>query len=223
MQVELIRHGMTAWSAAGRYQGISDLPLSPEGRAALQKASESPDRVYVTRLARTGQTASILFPGAEQIIVPGLEEMNFGSFEGRTWKEMENDRDYRAWVSGGCLGRCPKGEDRTEYEERVCSAFLGLLEKEKSHGSGRLVIVAHGGTQMALLGRFGRPAREYWQWQRPCGCGYLLEVVSGNAGAGEICNAGAGEIREGMETVLKVRRETSYTLLPEDRQSGRDR
>ena len=28
---------------------------------------------------------------------------------------------------------------------------------------------------MALLDRWGVPAREYWQWQRPCGCGWLLE------------------------------------------------
>ena len=39
------------------------------------------------------------------------------------------------------------------------------------------MIVAHGGTQMALLGKYGVPEREYWRWQRPCGCGYLLEVT----------------------------------------------
>ncbi|HEY9538315.1 MAG TPA: histidine phosphatase family protein, partial [Kiloniellaceae bacterium] len=30
-----IRHGATAWNAAGRIQGRSDQPLSPAGRAAV--------------------------------------------------------------------------------------------------------------------------------------------------------------------------------------------
>jgi alpha-ribazole phosphatase len=37
-----------------------------------------------------------------------------------------------------------------------------------------LVIVAHGGTQMAVLERWGRPEREYYRWQTSCGCGFLL-------------------------------------------------
>ena len=37
------------------------------------------------------------------------------------------------------------------------------------------MIVAHGGTQMALLEEKGIPQREYYRWQRPCGCGWLLD------------------------------------------------
>lgn len=37
-------------------------------------------------------------------------------------------------------------------------------------------MVAHGGTQMAALERFGRPARDYWDWQSPPGGGFLLET-----------------------------------------------
>ena len=177
MQVELIRHGKTAWSEQGRYQGISDIPLSEAGKAQLCVSAEKSSRVYVSPLRRSSATAAILFPGAELIPVKGLEEMNFGDFEGRTWQEMESDRAYRAWVDGGCLGRCPGGEDRSEYENRVCEAFREVLEKEREAGSEKTVIVAHGGTQMALLGKYGVPEREYWRWQRPCGCGYLLEVT----------------------------------------------
>ena len=28
---------------------------------------------------------------------------------------------------------------------------------------------------MALLERFGVPERAYYRWQRPCGCGWLLD------------------------------------------------
>ena len=61
------------------------------------------------------------------------------------------------------------------FSARVCGAFEELLQKEEAE----LAVVAHGGTQMAVLDRWGQPAREYWQWQRPCGCGWLLEYGKG--------------------------------------------
>ena len=43
-------------------------------------------------------------------------------------------------------------------------------------GEKELVIVAHGGTQMAILERWGEPARDYYRWQTPCGSALLLET-----------------------------------------------
>ncbi len=171
MRVWLIRHGTTRLGAEKRYQGALDEGLSDTGRAALKQTAFAPARVYASPLLRARETAAILFPAAEQIVVPDLREMDFGIFEGRGWWEMEQDEDYRAWVDGGCSGRCPGGENRAEYTVRVCAAVEKLLQTEEDE----LVIVAHGGTQMAVLERWGRPAREYWQWQRPCGCGWLLD------------------------------------------------
>lgn len=236
--VELIRHGETELQAQGRYQGAVDVPLSGEGRRKLSAGRESlstdgiyrdPAVVYVSPLKRARETASILFPEAVQVVIPGFSEMNFGKFEGRNYKEMENDPDYRAWVEGMCLGKCPGGESREEFCARTCEAFLEVLrqapqnvtetfyrnlniETGKTWESGetgesrktgknrkpresretgekisRLVIVAHGGTQMAVMNRFncdhfsGKESREsrtddYYSWQLPCGQGYVLEA-----------------------------------------------
>ena len=38
------------------------------------------------------------------------------------------------------------------------------------------VIVAHGGTQMALLERFATEKKDYYTWQLPCGRGYRLDA-----------------------------------------------
>ena len=94
MLIYFLRHGATACNAEGRYQGRRDIPLSPAGRAALGPADFSPEAVYVSPLARAAETAAILFPAAAQIPVPALAEMDFGVFEGRTWREMEHDGDY---------------------------------------------------------------------------------------------------------------------------------
>ena len=173
MRILLIRHGLTGLGEEGRYQGRLDEGLSGRGRGELKPARLAPERVYVSPMRRARETAAILFPDAVQIPVENLREMDFGAFEGRSWREMENDPDYRAWVDGGCLGRCPGGEDRAGFSARVCDAFEAVLGAER--GSEALVIVAHGGTQMAVLERWGAPEHEYYDWQRPCGCGWLLE------------------------------------------------
>ena len=170
MKLWLIRHGLTRLGEEKRYQGALDEPLSERGRAELRQADFAPARVYVSPMRRARETAAILFPIAEQVVVPDLREMDFGSFEGRGWWEMEQDTAYRAWVDGGCTGRCPNGEDRTVFSRRVIKAVEALLQMEEE-----LVIVAHGGTQMAVLERWGRPAREYYRWQTACGCGWELD------------------------------------------------
>ncbi len=176
MLIYLIRHGETTYNAEKRYQGNRDIPLSAAGRQRLRRSALSPAKVYVTRLRRTAETAEILFPEAQRQAVPGLEEMRFGAFEGRNYMEMERDTDYRAWVEGGCEGRCPGGESRAEFSDRVCGAFAALVDRELAEGTEALVIVAHGGTQMAVLERFGVPEKPYYDWYLGNGMGYVLDA-----------------------------------------------
>lgn len=176
MKVYLLRHGATEYNAQRRYQGATDSPLSRSGRAALRRADIEPDMVYISPTIRARQTAEILFPGAALIEAPDLREMDFGAFEGRNYIEMERDAAYRTWVDGGCVGRTPGGEDRAGFSRRVCRAFAALMEDALADGRDTLVIVAHGGTQMAALERCGRPARDYWSWQSPPGGGFVLET-----------------------------------------------
>mgnify|MGYP001033107403 CR=1 FL=1 len=171
MNIWLLRHGRTAFNGEGRYQGRTDVPLSPEGAAELIRAELAPPVVYVSPLRRTRQTAERLFPGVRQAVIRDLAEMDFGVFEGRNYAEMERDMEYRAWVDGGCEGRCPGGESRGEFCGRVCAAFSALAEGKDTP----LVIVAHGGVQMAVMERFALPERGYFDWSAPCGGGYVLE------------------------------------------------
>ena len=174
-EILLLRHGRTPGNAAHRYNGVTDEPLSPEGIAALKEKRYPPtDTVYVTRLQRTRQTAAILFPGAKQITVPGLREMDFGDFEGRNFTDMEHDDAYRAWVDSGCLSQIPGGERRSTFTARIAAALRALLRTDKSD---RLTIVAHGGTIMAVCTVFVDPARDYFAWQPRNGGGYLLRTT----------------------------------------------
>jgi len=175
--IYLIRHGETVYNAEKRYQGKSDIPLSEAGRAGLCPSDFRPDKVYVSPLSRARETAELLFPEAELIAADDLREMDFGAFEGRNYLEMAEDVDYRRWVEGGCVDRCPGGEeDRAAFEERTCACFAALVDAALASGEESLVIVAHGGTQMAVLSRYGVPQREYYTWQSGNGLGHILST-----------------------------------------------
>ena len=175
MRVYLLRHGETAWNAQGRYLGRTDLPLTEAGRAALRKADLAPEAVFVSPLGRAAETAAILFPQARQIVVPDLREMDFGLFEGRGWRDMEDFAPYREWVDGGCRGPVPGGESMERFCQRTCAAFEALMDRAAEAGEPLLAIVAHGGTQMAVLERFALPRRDYFSWRGPLGGGFVLD------------------------------------------------
>ena len=176
MKVWLLRHGRTAYNREGRYQGQRDIPLSQEGEAELRQADFAPEIVWVSPLCRARRTAEILFPSAQQIVVEALREMDFGAFEGLSYRETEHDPAYRAWVDGGCMGRCPGGEDRVEFSARVCGAVERLLEAALERKEDCLTVVAHGGVLMASMERFALPERDYFDWEAPNGGGFLLEL-----------------------------------------------
>lgn len=177
MKVYLFRHGETEYTPEFRYLGVTDLPLSEAGRRKLQAVTWlNPHLVYTSPMLRTRQTADILFPHVEQCPVNGLEEMNFGVFEGRNYKEMEHDAEYREWVDSGCEDRCPGGETREEFTERVSRAFAPLVDRALEEDQEELTLVAHGGTLMSILYSYAVPHRDYFYGMTPAGGGHELAV-----------------------------------------------
>ena len=177
MLIYLLRHGLTEYNAQKRYQGQRDIPLSAEGLSQLRRADIDPKVVYITPLQRTAQTARVLFPEAELVVVKDLQEMCFGSFEGKNYVEMEHDADYQAWVQANCESKCPDGERKDDFSDRICSAFSALVDKALADGEELLVILAHGGTQMAALERYALPRRDYYAWCGPNAGGYVLDAA----------------------------------------------
>ena len=91
MQLLLIRHSITAGNLEHRYIGCrTDEPLCEAGIALAQQKSvefrrsfPAPELVLVSPMQRCRQTAEILFPHVSQKIVLGLQECDFGAFEGK--------------------------------------------------------------------------------------------------------------------------------------------
>ena len=200
------RRGSLSAGRGSLTAGGESLPAKRENLSAGRESLSTdgiyrdPAVVYVSPLKRARETASILFPKAVQVVIPELAEMNFGKFEGRNYKEMENDPDYRAWVEGMCLGKCPGGESREEFCARTCEAFLEVLrqvpqnatetiyrnfniETGKTRESGetgesRETWESGETGESRFSGKESRESRtdDYYSWQLPCGQGYVLEA-----------------------------------------------
>ena len=165
LEVVFVRHGATAGTEDHRYSGAgTDEPLSSAGERALRDLACDRDvfRVITSGMARTDQTARILFPNAELMACPGLREMDFGDFEGRSAAELKEDARYRAWVDSWCETRCPHGEGKSDFTRRVIAAFREACESERAQGSGRAVFVVHAGTVKALLSELAVPKMGYF-------------------------------------------------------------
>ncbi len=180
MQIVLLRHGQTPGNREKRYIGRTDEPLSEAGIAAARAvgslgAAVVP-RVYVSPLLRARQTASIAFPQAEQVLVDGLREMDFGVFENHSYQELSQHSDYQAWVNACCETPCPQGESKDEFTRRVAHAVRTLLKQAFAAGDEQLVIVAHGGTVMAAMDSFTCAKGSYYSWHVENCEGYRARV-----------------------------------------------
>jgi alpha-ribazole phosphatase len=174
MNVILMRHGRTAGNIDRRYNGRTDEPLCAEGiKLAIAGGADPGVRsLYVSPLKRAVETARIKFPNASHVICADLREMDFGDFEGRTADEMADDPAYIAWLDSNCTLRCPNGDQLGEFSDKVCRAFDAIVRLCIDKGERQLVIVAHGGSLMAILSRYGQPTRQYQEWYMDNCCGF---------------------------------------------------
>ncbi len=121
--IAFIRHGLTEWNREKRVQGLRDIPLSPQGIAALRDCA-LPARLahaqwFVSPLARALETAALL--GIEAEPEPLLIEMDWGEWEGRTVRELRaTDPEAMAENEQKGVGfRPPGGESPADVQERV--------------------------------------------------------------------------------------------------------
>jgi phosphoserine phosphatase len=152
-----VRHGETAWNAAGRFQGQTDVPLSPRGKQQAEAlarvlAQETVHAVYASDLQRTRQTAQLLATPLALPVQhePQWREMTFGRWEGLTLEEIaQRDAEaLAAWRADPMAVAPPGGETLKQVTDRVSAALAFLVSAEQEH---TVVLVAHGGTLRVLL------------------------------------------------------------------------
>jgi len=152
-----VRHGETDWNATARIQGQQDVCLNERGhwqarQVARALAGEPLAAIYTSDLQRAWATAEPLARAARLSPLPdaGLRERHFGDFEGRTFRQIEQELpdDARAWRSRVPEWRPPQGgESLLQLRERVSQTVHRIARR---HAGEAIVMVAHGGVLDAL-------------------------------------------------------------------------
>jgi probable phosphoglycerate mutase len=143
----LVRHGETTWSEQGRLCGRSDPPLTERGRqqATALRALVREERfnwIISSPSLRALETARLAY--GEPSVDDRICEIDFGDLEGRTWMECSDEvrqllLDYESFEA-------PGGESVRQLGDRVLAALHDL-------GSGRHLVITHGGVIRFLTGR----------------------------------------------------------------------
>ncbi len=180
-KLHLIRHGITEGNLNGQYIGRTELPLAPSGVTALKNLTEkieypAVEKIYSSPMLRCRQTAKIIYPENDILVVPDLIEYDFGEFEGKTANELESRPEYMEWASGKRTSP-PGGEDNTEFTKRICVAINSIVRDMMDSDTTEAAVFMHGGTIMTFLASCGLPRQSTVQWATDAGRGYTVSVT----------------------------------------------
>jgi len=189
MNILLVRHGETVWNREGRYQGRTDIPLSPDGEAQVialgARLSHLPISLAISSpLSRARTTAEAILVGRETKLEldEGLLEISHGQWEGKlaTDIELSHAEMFGTWRSrpDRHVPAGPEAETLGDVEERAwpilvrTTAQLAELEPDAT-----ALIAAHDAVNRVLLCRvLGLALTRVWMFrQAPA----TLNVLSG--------------------------------------------
>lgn len=171
-RVIAVRHGETAWNIDTRIQGQLDIALNDQGRWQARRlarvlADESLHAVYSSDLRRAHDTALEIARAAGLAVIddPGLRERHFGSFEGMTFKEIEErwPEQSMRWRRRDANFAAPGGETLADFYQRATAAAARIAT---AHPGGAIALVTHGGVLDCLYraaSRIGLQGPRTWQ------------------------------------------------------------
>jgi broad specificity phosphatase PhoE len=191
VEIVLVRHAQPDWEPGGR--AVDDPELTPFGHAQARCAAEALagerfDHVYASPLRRVQETAAPICEalGMEAVTCSWLRELGLPSLAGHTQEQVQDyfanarSRTLEHWSDG-----LPGGESFDHFYERVSSGIESLLNdvhdvrtslhddsgwriwhlaEREAHE--RLLIVAHEGTNAAILSHLLGIEPVPWTWMR---------------------------------------------------------
>lgn len=130
--IHFIRHGSIDDTLAGKYIGTTDAPLSDRGRMDLRKLDyeykyPGTQVVFTSPLKRCTETAKILYPEQNPLVIDNLSECNFGEWEGKTADELKNDSDFKKWLAGDSSVKPPRGRAMPILHAEYAKCLKALL------------------------------------------------------------------------------------------------
>lgn len=167
LELWLIRHGETEWSASGRHTSRSDVPLTARGQQSAQAigqylAGRQFSLVLTSPRQRAQETCRIAGYSMRAVVDENLTEWDYGDYEGRTTAEIRSKQvGWTIWNSS-----VPGGESI----ERVAERARSVIERAEAAG-GKVALFSHAHFLRILAAIWiGLPAR----------CGSLFALGTGS-------------------------------------------
>ena len=186
MNVLLVRHGETTWNREGRYQGRTDIPLSPDGEAQVRALGKRLEHLPIaiaisSPLSRARNTAGAVLAGRDTPLEldDGLVEISHGDWEGKLASDIELSHAelFGSWRSrpDRDVPAGPNAETLGDVEERAWPVLVRTCARLGPNETA--LIAAHDAVNRALICRvLGLPLSRVWMFrQAPA----TLNVLSG--------------------------------------------
>src|SRR5262245_5344718 len=149
-RVHLIRHGETEWSLSGQHTGVTDIPLTENGRKVARQwkpilSEEKFALVLTSPLRRARETCELAGLGDRAEIDADLSEWNYGEYEGLTPEQIHATRPHWLIFTDGA----PGGESPEQIESRIDRVI-----KRVRGTDGNVALFSHGHLLRALAARW---------------------------------------------------------------------
>ncbi|MCM1122486.1 MAG: histidine phosphatase family protein [Eubacterium sp.] len=209
VMLAFIRHGATKANEERRYLGKTDEGLSKQGIKELMAQKRRGiypqiENLFTSPMKRCLQTAQILYPNLQPMVIPEWSETDFGRFEYRNYEDLKDDSEYQTWIDSGGRLPFPEGEGREKFLARCKKGFarmcgelrmgeaavtelsmvarIFVTENRTTRAKREVMeerhalagIIVHGGTIMALLGEYC--GNGYYDYQVQNGEGFLCSM-----------------------------------------------
>jgi broad specificity phosphatase PhoE len=189
----LLRHGEPDETVRGRCYGRLDPGLSPAGREHMRRTwrllAAEPTAIYSSPRRRALESAALRAAPAPAITIDErLREIDFGEFEGLTYREisMRYPDSYAKWMTRPTEVVFPGGESFAEMTVRVREALERI---RRTHAGETVVIVSHDGVnRIALATALELDARHIFRLAQSYACANVIDYI-GNEPLVRVINA----------------------------------
>ncbi len=174
IKLYLVRHGETDGNVQQWYQGSTDVPLNNRGIEQARCLSRflkdvSFNGIYSSTLQRARRTAEIIAAphGLTVEAYDELKEVDFGEWEGHTYKEITQlwPGELEAFYQSEGAQKARGGESFADVERRVTAKAKEILSRHKDGDT--VLIASHGASIRCLIfGLLGLELRRIWCFQQ---------------------------------------------------------
>ncbi len=171
MRLLLVRHGQTAWNRELVFRGGADVPLDRTGISQARSLAARLRRVrlaavYSGPLARARRTAELVAaPHRLPVtVLPGLDDMRFGAWEGLPLAEVErrHPAQFERWRAEPWNLSILGGTTLRQIETRAWRTLRTIVAQHRTDAA--VAVVTHRVVlKLLVLRMLGAGARGFWR------------------------------------------------------------